>query len=71
LSRLMAQFRVSDASEDRLRKDLKSAAPHVFAKPAPNAPARGPTKSARREVARPAPKLAAASGSTAADWTEF
>ncbi|MDE3176262.1 MAG: HAMP domain-containing protein [Pseudomonadota bacterium] len=64
LQRLIEQFRVGEPGEDRLRRDLKSVAPHVFAKPAP---ARAPVKTAPREVAR-APKAAASGGS---DWAEF
>ena len=66
LQRLIEQFRVGEPGEDRLRRDLKSAVPHAFAKPAAT-PARAHVKTAPREVARPA-KAVASSGS---DWTEF
>ena len=67
LSKLIEQFRVSDPSEERMRQNLKSVAPHAFAKPAPAAPAR-PAKPAVREAPRPAKAAAAAAGS---DWAEF
>ena len=66
LQRLIEQFRVDEPGENRLRRDLKSVAPHAFAKPAAP-PARAHVKTAPREVAR-APKTAASGG---ADWTEF
>ena len=61
LNRLIEQFRVGDPAEDRLRRDLKAAAPHAFAKPAAKAVA-------KPAAPRPA-KLAVAGGK--ADWAEF
>jgi methyl-accepting chemotaxis protein len=71
LAKLVGQFHVSDPGEDRLRRDLKSVAPHAF-KPATPAPAaaRVANKGGAREVHRPAVKVAA-TASSAADWTEF
>jgi methyl-accepting chemotaxis protein len=66
LAKLVEQFRVDDPTEARLRRDLKAAAPHAFAKTAPQ-PAR--PKPAPREAARPA-KVAAAGGANG-DWAEF
>ena len=75
LTKLMDQFSVGEPSEDRLRRDLKAAAPHAFAKPAPR-PAAKPASAPRpvaaktppREAPRPAPRAVAAAGG---DWTEF
>ena len=68
LTRLVEQFRVSEPSEDRLRRELKSVSPHVFAKPAAAPPARAKPKPVAREPARPIKPVAVAGGS---DWTEF
>jgi len=72
LAKLVGQFHISDPGEERLRRNLKSVAPHAFAKPAPTAPApaaaRGATKLATRDVQRPAVKAAV---NSPADWTEF
>jgi methyl-accepting chemotaxis protein len=82
LTKLMDQFRVGEPTEDKLRRDLKAAAPHAFAKPAP-APAPRPAaaasrpalreapRAAPREAPRPAPKPAAKAASASSDWTEF
>jgi len=59
LTRLVEQFRLAEPGEADLRRNLKTAAPHAFAKPAAPPP-RGKTA--------PAPKLARASGT---DWAEF
>ena len=64
LTKLVEQFSVGEAGEDRLRRDLKAAAPHAFAKPA--SPAAKP-RPALREAAKPAKVASAANG----DWTEF
>jgi hypothetical protein len=57
LTKLVEQFRVGEPGEDRLRRDLKAAAPHAFARPAPPPPR--------------AAKLAVAGGKSNADWAEF
>ena len=75
LTKLVEQFRVSEPGEERLRRDLKTVAPHAFAKPAA-APA--PSRAAEARAARgaaPGAQVAAASGGGGgagnADWTEF
>jgi hypothetical protein len=86
LNRLMEQFHVSEGGEDRLRRDLKAAAPHAFAKPAAK-PAGGrpagakpagvkpvfvrPASAPRAAADRPAPKIAAVGAPSGVDWTEF
>jgi hypothetical protein len=73
LNKLMGQFRVGEPSEDKLRRDLKAAAPHAFAKaaPPPPAPSRAAApKPALREAPRPSPRPVAASAS-GNDWAEF
>ena len=73
LTKLIEQFRVGDASDDKLRGALKSAAPHAFAKPiaAPRVAAK-PVAVAARPAPRPAPKAVAVASSAASnDWTEF
>ncbi|HXT07373.1 MAG TPA: methyl-accepting chemotaxis protein [Roseiarcus sp.] len=57
LTKLVEQFRVGEPGEERLRRDLKAAAPHAFVRPAAPPP-------------RPA-KLALAGGKNNADWAEF
>ena len=69
LSNLIEQFRVGDAGEDRLRRDLKTAAPHAFSRESEPAASR-PAKSSPRAVAS-APRAAAARTATAEDWAEF
>jgi methyl-accepting chemotaxis protein len=73
LSNLVEQFHIGDSGEDRLRRDLRSVAPHAFAKPAPAVPAPAPRKASKavvRDVPRPAAKLAV-NASASTDWTEF
>ena len=71
LTKLMDQFRVGEPVEDRLRRDLKAAAPHAFAKSAPSKPASAPRPVAAKPAPRPAPKAVAAIGAVGGDWTEF
>ncbi len=59
LAKLIDQFRVDDPGEARMRRDLRAAAPHAFAKTTAAAPPR-PAKPAPRPA-----KIAAASGSKA------
>ena len=59
LSRLVEQFSLDEPGADSLRRNLKSVAPHAFAKPAPPPP--------RGKSALP-PRLARSSGT---DWAEF
>jgi methyl-accepting chemotaxis protein len=70
LTKLMDQFRVGEPAEDKLRRDLKAAAPHAFAKPAPRSAA-APARPALREAPRAAPKVVAAAGGSSKDWAEF
>ena len=66
LTKLVEQFRVGDPSEDRIRRSLKAAVPHVFAKPtALAASARGARPALR------APVRTAAKSVANADWSEF
>jgi hypothetical protein len=67
LNRLIDQFHVADRGEDKLRRDLKAAAPHAFAKPAPAKP----TAVKRAGPPRPTAKVVAVAKSSSADWTEF
>ena len=70
LAALVAQFQVERAgSEERLRRELKTAAPHAFRKPA-----RAPAPAAKDEVRAPALVRVAAGGRRPVaqdDWTEF
>ncbi len=68
LARLIEQFRVEDVAESRLRRDLKAAAPHAFAKPA--APQAPKSKPVLREAAAKPVKVVA-SGGAGGDWSEF
>ena len=61
LSRLVEQFRLAGAGDEDLRRDLKSVAPHAFAKPAAAPP---------RAKSGAGPKLAAKSVG-GGDWAEF
>jgi methyl-accepting chemotaxis protein len=73
LAKLVEQFHVGDSGEDRLRRDLRSVAPHAFVKPTPAAPApapRKPSKAVVRDVPRAAAKVAV-NASASTDWTEF
>jgi methyl-accepting chemotaxis protein len=61
LAKMVEQFRVGDSGEDRLRRDLKTAAPHAFARTTPR-----PAKPAPRPA-----KVAAGRSAANADWSEF
>ena len=65
LAKLIEQFRVHDPADTQLRRDLKTVAPHAFARSA--APA---ARSASKPAPRPA-KLAAAGGAAKSEWAEF
>jgi len=81
LGRLIARYRIAQAEEDPLRKELKRAAPHAFreapkkAAPESAAPARAKPEPVRRPAAKavvnaPAAQ-AAASGGADDNWQEF
>jgi methyl-accepting chemotaxis protein len=81
LGRLIARYRIAQAEEDSLRKELKRAAPHAFreapkkAAPESAAPARAKPEPVRRPAVKavvnaPAAQ-AAASGGADDNWQEF
>jgi methyl-accepting chemotaxis protein len=71
LAGLVDQFRVGDAVQNSLRRELEKAAPHAFAKPA-TPPARPAVRGETRAAPRRAKSVANGSAAAADDsWGEF
>jgi hypothetical protein len=82
LAKLVEQFQVDGRDGATLRRELRKVAPHVFAKPAANEPAKpapgavvSPEPTAAKPASAPPVRRAAAGGGGAVaakgEWTEF